>query len=513
MDDEDLYHLKARYGIGYAYYNTKKYDKALPHFREYIRHLEKSSDKLFYSDALLRLADLYYVDKKYSEALKYYDLAVKNFTSDIDYAFYQKGIVQVYEDKLTEARQSFETVIAKYPNSLYYEGAIYQKAQLDFRNNELNQALAGFSKLIGTKLNNEPYEANALLKRAIIYNNLKKHELALADYNLLLDKYYNLPIHEDALRGAQETYALLDKSEEFTARLDEFKQKNPESVVLEDVGFESAKGLYFEEKYKKAATLFEGYLSRYPQSINAPDARYYLADSYYQTGNNEKASAYYTEVINEKKSSFITKALQRMGDMQLKAGKYPAARDYYLLFNSNSKNKKEKNNALLGLMETYYMLGQYDSTEYYASEVLKSGNVNINSESKASMFLGRAAYAKGDYEKATDYFLNLINYNNEILSAEAQYYISEIQYKQKKHKQSIESLYYLNNNFSSDDYWLGRSFLLICENLLALNEEFQAKATLKSIIANSKNKEIVEKAEIRLKELEAQKTEKEGSNE
>ena len=506
-DDDNVYHLKSRYGIGYAYYNTKKYDKALTHFREYIRKTEKTSDKMFYTDAILRLADLYYVDKKYSEALKYYDQAIKNFTTDIDYAFYQKGIVQVYEDRLTEARSSFETVINKYPTSLYYEGAIYQKAQLDFRNNDLNQALEGFSKLIGTKLNNEPYEANSLLKRAIIYNNLKKYELALADYNMLLDKYYNLPIYADALRGAQEAYAALDRTEEFTSRLDEFKQKNPESGVLDDVGFESAKNLYFEEKYKKAIPLFENYLAKNSESINAPDARYYLADSYYLTGDYEKASVKYQEVISEKKSSFINKSLQRLADVNFKAKKYPAARDYYHLFNANSKNKKEKSNALLGLMETYYVLGQYDSSEYFANEALKNGSININAESKANLYLGRASYAKGEYSKATDYFLNLINYNNELLSAEAQYYISEIQYKQKKYKQSIESLYYLNNNFSSDEYWLGKSFLLISENLLALNEEFQAKATLKSIIANSKNKEIVEKAQARLNEIDADRKE------
>ncbi|HVD99249.1 MAG TPA: tetratricopeptide repeat protein [Cytophagaceae bacterium] len=511
-DDENIYHLKSRYGIGYAYYNTRKYDKALIHFKEYVKQLEKASDKMFYTDALLRLADLYYVDKKYKEAIRYYDLAIKNGTLDVDYAYYQKGVVQVYEDQLAEAKNSFETVIRQYPNSLYYEGAIYQKAQIDFRNNDLNQALLGFSKLIGTKLNNEPYEANALLKRAIIYNNLKKHELALADYNMLLDKYYNQPIHEDALRGAQETYALLDRSEEFTAKLDEFKQKNPESAALDDVGFESAKNLYFEEKYKKAVPAFESYLTRFPQSMNAPDARFYLADSYYQIGDNEKASQQYQVVIEEKKSAYVTKALQRMADINFKAQKYPAARDYYLLFDANSKNKKEKNNAMLGLMETYYALGQYDSTDYYAKEVLKSGGININAESKASMYLGKAAYAKGEYEKATDYFLNLINYNNERLSAEAQYYISEIQYKQKKYKQSIESLYYLNNNFGSDEYWLGKSFLLISENLMALNEEFQAKATLKSIIANSKNKEIVTQAQTRLAEIEAASQRKEGGN-
>jgi tetratricopeptide (TPR) repeat protein len=506
-DDDNEYHLKSRYGIGYAYYGIRKYDKALPHFREYVNKLANASDKMFYSDALLRLADLYYVDRRFSEALKYYDLAIKNFTADVDYAYYQKGIVQVYEEKLPEAKASFETVINKFPNSLYYEGAIYQKAQLDTRNNELILALQGYSKLIGTKLNNHPYEPNALLKRAIIYNSLKRYDEALADYNLLLDKYYDLPLQEDALRGAQETYKLLDKNEEWVERLDELKKKNPESVLLDDIGFDAAKTLYDEGKYKKSITLFESYLSKYPQSINAPDSRYFLADSYYQLNDYENASRLYLEVINEKKSSYITKTLQRLADINFKNQKYLAAKDYYLLFSSNSKNKKEKTNALLGLMETYYKLQQYDSTEYFANEVLKSGNININAESNAYLYLGRAAYAKGDDARATDYFLNLINYNNELMSAEAQYTISAIQYKQKKYKQSIESLYYLNNNFASDEYWLGKSYLLIAENLVAMNELFQAKATLKSIIANSNNKEIVENANSRLKELEAQEKE------
>ena len=502
-DDENEYHLKSRYGIGYAYYNSKKYDKAFLHFRAYTKKLENAPDKLFYNDALLRTADLYYVDKKYSEALNYYDLAIKNLTSDIDYAFYQKGIVQVYEDKLSDAKSSFVTVINKYPNSLYYEGAIYQKAQLDYRSDDLNAAVIGFSKLIGAKLNNQPYEPEALLKRATIYNHLKKYEEALVDYNMLLDKYYNLPIQEDALRGAKETYASLDRSNEFVDRLNEFKQKNPESALLDELGFESAKDLYDDGKYKQAARLFENFLTKYSQSANVADGRYFLADSYYQLKDSANASKNFQEVINQKKSSYVTKSLQRMADMNFKNKNYTASKFYYLLYNDNSKSKKEKNGALLGLMESYYMLAQYDSTVYYANEVLKSGNVNINSESKANLFLGRAAYAKGDYEKATDYFLNLINYNNEVLSAEAQYYISDIQYKQKKYKQSIESLYYLNNNFSSDETWLGKSYLLIAENLVATNELFQAKVTFKSIISNSKNKEIIKMAQTRLAELEA----------
>src|SRR5690606_32840550 len=40
--ENDQVFLKARYGIGYAYYNSKRYDRALPHFREYVSRLENA---------------------------------------------------------------------------------------------------------------------------------------------------------------------------------------------------------------------------------------------------------------------------------------------------------------------------------------------------------------------------------------------------------------------------------------------------------------------------------------
>ena len=419
----------------------------------------------------------------------------------------------VYEDKLIEAKSCFETVISKYPASLQYEGALYQNAQIDFRNGNLNAAVNGFSKIINSKLNNQPYEANALLKRAVIYNTQKKHQEALADYNLILEKYYNLPIHEDALRGAQETYALLDKSEDFNSKLDEFRQKNPESAVLEDVGFESAKNLFYEEKYKKAIAGFESYLGKYPQRPNSPDGRFFLAESYYQTSDKENAAKNFMMVIQDGKSTFINKALQRMAEINYSTQKYEDSKKYFLLYYSNAKNKKEKSNATLGLIESYYILAKYDSVTYYCNELVSSGNVNVNAETKANMYLGKAAYAQGQYEKAIDYFLNLINYSNESVAAEAQYLIAEIQYKQKKYKQSVESLYYLNNHFSQYDYWLGKSFLLISDNLIALNEIFQAKSTLKSVLENSKNAEIKEAAKARLTELDSKGKEEESDEE
>jgi hypothetical protein len=49
---------------------------------------------------------------------------------------------------------------------------------------------------------------------------------------------------------------------------------------------------------------------------------------------------------------------------------------------------------------------------------------------------------------------------------------------------------------------LGKSFILIADNYLAMGEDFQAKATYQSVIDNSPLDEIVDEAQLKLLVLE-----------
>jgi Flp pilus assembly protein TadD len=55
-------------------------------------------------------------------------------------------------------------------------------------------------------------------------------------------------------------------------------------------------------------------------------------------------------------------------------------------------------------MESHYLLAQYDSAEKYARIILEKGNINAGAQNKASLYLGKAAMARGDYELAQDEF-------------------------------------------------------------------------------------------------------------
>ena len=69
-------------------------------------------------------------------------------------------------------------------------------------------------------------------------------------------------------------------------------------------------------------------------------------------------------------------------------------------------------------------------------------------------------------------------------------------YNQSQKNQALETLYALNENFSNYDYWVGKSYLLIADIFISMNEGFQANATLESLIDNT------DIDEIRIKALE-----------
>jgi TolA-binding protein len=246
----------------------------------------------------------------------------------------------------------------------------------------------------------------------------------------------------------------------------------------------------------------QNYLKNYPNNARAYDAKFYLAESYYRLNDRSNAAKYHQLVISDNRSPNVNRSVARLAEMEFVAKNYPNAIRYYLVNLSGARNKKEQANAWNGLMESYYNLNNYDSVLYYAEEIVNKGGATVNAQNKALLYRGKALYAQAKYDQAVDEFLRTVNSAKDENGAEAQYLIGEALYKQNKHKESLDALFELNQKFSSYEKWRGRGFLLIADNYVALNEAFQAKATLNSIIERSPDKALVEEAKAKLKTLE-----------
>ena len=493
--------LNTRYGLGSALYNTKDYNKALSQFKVFTDDSMAKSQTNSYNDALVRLADCYYATKSYQKAIETYKMSVVPKTMNNDYANLQLGIIYGIESQYDNAMLSFDMVINSIPASKYYDDALFYKAQLNFEIGNYEQAIKGFTVLIQSKQVSKfvPY---AYLKKASASFNLKQYDKSIANYEAIIDLYPTHKVAKEALLPLQEVLALTNKASDFDAYLTKYKSANPEDKSTEGVEFEAARTLYFNQEYKLAISKLKMFIENYPESGQQTLSSYYIAESYFQLNQLNEAKSVYYEIAGNFTFLQYNRVIARIAEIEQKLALYDDAIKNYRRLSAIASSNKEQANSWMGLMECYYQKGSYDSATYFANELIAKGNLNTRNQNKASLYLGKSAYKKGDYQTAQDEFLNTINNAKDEFGAEAQFLLGEMFYLQKGYNKSLEALIELNSGFSSYEHWVGEGFLLIADNYVALEELFQAKGTLNSIIDNFPDQEIVMKARVKLGNIE-----------
>lgn len=120
----------------------------------------------------------------------------------------------------------------------------------------------------------------------------------------------------------------------------------------------------------------------------------------------------------------------------------------------------------------------------------------------ADLYAGKAYLSKQDTTSATKALNNVASNTKTVAAAEAKYTLAVIQFNKKDYKTSQKTCFDVINNFASYDYWVAKSFLLLADNYLALNDKLQAKSTLLSLIDNYDGKdEIVPAAKEKLEKI------------
>lgn len=491
---------RARYGLGYEHYNQKNYEKALTYFKEYVNSAPDTDPNK--ADGVLRLADCHYVSKKYAEALTHYRRALQLRAADADYAHLQIGIVQGLLKNYPEARRELDYVVKNYPQSSWVDEALFERGQLDFVLGNYTSASESYSAVIAQHPSSRfvPY---AHARRAASYFNLKEYGKTADDYISMIRDYPTHPASKDVLLPLQEALSLANRSSEFDGYLAEVKKVSPDSKGVESVEFGVARNQFLNQEYAKALQSLAAFLTGYPDSPNRTEAIYYQGESHYRLKNMDKALESYYQIAEERSFEFATRVTGRVAELEFKANRLEKALPAYQRLAKMASNKKDQYTAWAGLMETHYLLAAYDSSSRYAQLILEKGSVNAGAVNKASLYLGKNAMAKGDYELAKDEFISTLNSAQDEHGAEAKYLLGEIFFLTKDHKSCYETLVSLNRDFASYTTWVGKSFLLLSENYLAMGDTFQARGALQSLVDNFPDPTVKNIARERIRKMEA----------
>ena len=491
---------KTYYGLGYAYFNTQQYSKAEDQFRRFTDNRQVIANKQQYDDAILRLGDCYYVQKRFGEASATFQRAINEGNSGVDYAFYRLAVVQNFQSRNQEALGQLDALISRYPNSLYLEDALYQRGQIYMEETSYQAASVSFSDLLSTKPNS-PFVPYALEGRAVANFSLQNYDQTVKDYSTILNNHPNSENAETALKGLQETLALQGRSGEFSDYLTKYKGANPSNGSVQSLEFEAAKGTYFDKNYAQAIRGFENYLKGYPQSAQRADALYFLGDSYLQVGDTDQALAQFKTLEREPASPQRIRAMQKIGVIELERGNFAQAIPYLETSVQNARSKPEEAEAVQGLMVANFETRNYQQAITQAERLATLDGVIPESSPKALLVKAKSQNALNQKPQAELTLTALVaDYKTE-QGAEGLYLLALALQEKGEITQSNELIFDQSGPFVNYDYWYGRTFLLLADNYVKSGEEFQAKATLESIVENSTNPEIKEMAQSKLQTL------------
>lgn len=477
--DKTVEYVKGLYGIGYAYFNDKEYEKAKIKFEHYLRRVNELKGKSAYEgDASVRLADCFYFLKKYQESIALYEKALGGKIKNKDYVYYQLGLVYGREGNYKLAYNNFDKVIAN-ENSVYESRAVLDKARLLLENQEYPEA----EKTLTIYLSRESNGAQvpfALLQRARTRKALSNYAGALTDYDRLLTQYCSHEMASTAIKSIKEILIKLN-DDSYSRRIDAYASCNPNDKNLEAIIFNNAYQEHNSFNMAKAILAFHQFLDKYPNTGKIAKVYYYLGDAYYNEANYDSSIVYFTKMIESGNKEDYTEALVRLGTMYLEKGQLEESIKYNMEALSLTTSENRRIELMTDLMMTYYRVNNFEETKSYATRILNSEIKNPWAFQEAQIHLGLSQKATSDTTSAVKTWQALMNSSTDAYGARANYEIAKVLFEDSSFVASNDTLKYLRKRYPSHLNWIGESFLLTAENFVMIDEEYNAVAVLKSL--------------------------------
>lgn len=489
----------ANYNIGYAYNKLGDYTNSILWFRKFVTFKPQADAKKI-NDALNRIADGYFMNRDYANAVDYYDQAYKMKLINADYSLFQKAMGNGVQKKYVEKISDLKMYISNYSNtsSTYIQRAKFELAFTYQLNNQNEQALSEYKKFI-TDYPNSIYENTCLGKIGLIYYNKDDANSALEYFDRLVKKDKSSPDAKEAINTVKRIYADKGDVQGMEKWLSEIGMSISQ-IEKDSLQYNIAKSFYMKSDCNNAIENFAKYISQFPNGIYFTPANYYKAECDYSLGNTDVALVSYVNVINKPKGEFTEQSLNRASYIFSKKKDYAQALDYFKQLEQIATNTQNNSNAKIGLMRCNYQLKNYAEAIENANKVFGIEKLETSISNEAHNIIAQSYMVLQRYDEAMAEFKLLAGLKNN-LGAEANYNIAFIWNLKMEYKKSEKAIFDFIKSGTGSTYWVGKALILQSDNYVAQKNNFQAKATLKGVIDDSDNPELISIAKEKLAKI------------
>ena len=471
------------YNIAYAYFKQKEYDQAGNYFQKYVDG--PKDDKVRLNDAYLRLGDSRFVSAKYWPAMDAYNKAIDMKGIDADYAAFQKALSYGFVGKTDKKIDDFNSFLAKFKTSQYRDDALFELGNTYVTENKTDLAIKTYDQLL-SEFKNGSFASKAILRQGLIYYNAQKDESAIAKFKEVAAKYPKTPEALEAVSTARLVYMDNGKVNEYAAWVRTLDFVEVSDADLDNDTYEAAEKQFLQNNTKQAITSLSGYVSQFPNGIQALKANFYLAQSLYTDGKESNAVPNYEFVISKPRNEFTEQSLARLCEIHLKKDDYTKAVPVLQRLETEADFPQNVTFAQANLMRSYYDQKDYANTVVYADKVLANPKTDNKIKSDAQIIVARAAIKVNDEQKARVAYAKLLTIAKGELAAEALYYEAHFKNKDGKYEDSNKTVQKLAKDYSGYKYFGAKGLIVMAKNYYQLKDNFSATSILDSVIKNFK---------------------------
>ncbi|GAB4295186.1 MAG: tetratricopeptide repeat protein [Ignavibacteriaceae bacterium] len=487
------------YGKAYCYMKQNDYQNAAFYFSEFVRKFPEDKNII---DAKLRLADSYYASKNFEASSKVFADLFKAGSAEINdpYVFYQYAQALYKSGKTARAISEFAELQRRFPDSDYADESLFTVGWIYFQQGNYQQAVSSYRNVLQI-YPSTPLKPVLYYSIADAFFNLSMYDSAIVNYEKVLTVSPSSDYVYDAINGIQYSYVAQGKPGKAVLLIDEFISKNPNLSYSDQIYYKKGEIYYSERDYEKAISAYKDFIIKYPSSALVADAFYWIGKSSQNIGQKSEAILNFRNVfINYPKSKSAPAAVIELCNIYNDNENY----DETLLLLEDALGKLNNTPRLAELKflkaNTLLKKGDFSAAGEVLDDILQNHGETIFGD-RAKLEIGLIELAAGRYDNARLYFENLVQSRSDNLAAEAQFYIGKSFFDENLLTDAISALVRVKNVFSSYDEWVTRSYMLLGECYLKLNDIPKAKEMYRQVVKSHRGDQFGNEAQKKLRDL------------
>lgn len=481
--------------MGYAAMDIQDYAAAQNYFSRSRQGMDANGPENM--NAVLREADAAFMQKSFRDAFSLYDRVIAASIPVSDYARIQKAKLLGLQNKTQEKMTLLQQVVTKSPASAYSDDARYELAITQIEEEKYGPAVTTLLPLTEAR---GTYTARSWLKLGFAYQQQNSDAKAIEAYKHLITDFAASEERTTALEALRSLYVENNQPEAYAALLKEYDLPAAGGESPDATFYAAAEAQIAAGKWANAKQTLTRYLESFPNGSFTTKAHYYKAESHYQLKEFDAALAEYAQVLALPWNEYSEISAKRAADLAFKAKDYTAAGNYYRLLRNSTMDGPGLQLAYTGLMRSAFSAGQFDQAGLYADTLLTLPELSAQAMTEVQFLKAGGFQKKGQYDEALVLYKTLTESKDEAISAEARYRTAEL-YFIKGDMANAEKEAGNTIRLGGNAYWEVRSYLLISDIFIKQKDYFNAKATLNSVVRNTKNQELKKEATQKLEEV------------